>query len=669
MVKYIFFFTFLVFSSYGVYAQDSIRIDLGRLSLNKNFTIVRTVKASDLEKIPSHNLTSVLNNYFFGYLLNENEPPVYIIDGSIRQNISGFSIFDIEEVSLIQNASALALNGNTDKRPVMLITTKRTHPNGDGWEVRGEVQMAIQRYKKEKYNYFTSIYNPVTNQYRNRFENDENDIAFYQQYYLSASKQTSRGGLSIAANYQKDKNPDAKTTRAAFFITPADRLRFNVSWDEKLDRNFGIRLYTGYSPDKVVYDEISNIGYTLRSSKKTRLFQTGADLNYTSSIGLTNTLQLGKNWLSTNAESVSETANFGAGINHFFENHFSVFYLRDQLSYSRKIGDLELRPAIDFEYGRINNKQQLEQKSASGLLALETSEFKINNYFLTPQLEINYTRLVSLHSGLVLDFNNYHGADVKKAFPFVGIDFNFLKPTDKVKLQINTSYGKIRKLSEADARYNAPVQFYSVNNGVQQPIFINPDLNIKPLESYQVGALLGYENWGLNFNWNKSRKTVLSDMFSHGENTIINYGTAIANLYTFSLSTGQLKINDFLWRSNIVFNLLKQEADVLVLGNQVVESGTTKAGGWNNRMQYNNISFGLDFSYLLNADIKDYLSAQIPILSVKKENQIQLQHAFLGYNFTTKFQGYFLAKNLWDISGEYFQPHKMYYGMGVSVKY
>lgn len=64
MVKYIFFFTFLVFSSYGVYAQDSIRIDLGRLSLNKNFTIVRTVKASDLEKIPSHNLTSVLNNYF-----------------------------------------------------------------------------------------------------------------------------------------------------------------------------------------------------------------------------------------------------------------------------------------------------------------------------------------------------------------------------------------------------------------------------------------------------------------------------------------------------------------------------------------------------------------------------------------------------------------------------
>lgn len=213
------------------------------------------------------------------------------------------------------------------------------------------------------------------------------------------------------------------------------------------------------------------------------------------------------------------------------------------------------------------------------------------------------------------------------------------------------------------------MQFYSVNNGVQQPIFINPDLNIKPLESYQVGALLGYENWGLNFNWNKSRKTVLSDMFSHGENTIINYGTAIANLYTFSLSTGQLKINDFLWRSNIVFNLLKQEADVLVLGNQVVESGTTKAGGWNNRMQYNNISFGLDFSYLLNADIKDYLSAQIPILSVKKENQIQLQHAFLGYNFTTKFQGYFLAKNLWDISGEYFQPHKMYYGMGVSVKY
>lgn len=668
MVKYVCVFVFFIFSFYRVYSQDSTRIDLGRLSLNKNFTILKTVKAGDLDKIPSHSLTPVLNNYFFGYLFNENESPVYIVDGSIRQNISGLSIFDIEEVSLIQNVFALALNGNTDKRPVLLITTKRTRRNV--WEVRGEVQMAIQKYKKEKYNHLTSIYNPVHNEYRYSFGNDENDIEFYQQYYLSVSKRTSNGGLTIAANYQKDKNPEAKTAEAVFFITPADRLRFNASWDEKLDRNFGIRLYTGYSPDRVVYDDIPNVGSTLRSSKKTRLFQTGADLNYISSVGLINTFQLGKNWLSTDAEYLIENVNFGAGINHFFENHFSVFYLRDQLSYSRKIGDLELRSAIDFEYSKINNKQELEQKSASGLLALETSEFKINNYFLTPQLEVNYARLVNLHSGLVLDLNNYHGADIKKVFPFVGIDFNFLKPTDKVKLQINTSYGKIGKLSEADAIYNTPLQFYFGNNGVQQPNFTNPDLNIKPLESYQIGTLLGYKNWNLNFNWNKSHRNILFNTISPGGGPFINSGTEKSNLYTFSLSTSQLKINDFLWRPNLTFNLLKHEMDVLITENQIAVSRTTKAGGWYNRMQYNNISVGLDFSYLLNADITDLdLSAQIPTLSTKKENQIQLQHAFLAYNFTKKFQGYFLAKNLWDISGEYFQPHKMYYGMGVSVKY
>src|ERR1700744_669761 len=82
---------------------DTSQYDLGRMLVKKDFTQSITVKGSDLEKYPFSSLSDAIQVWFYGTFTNSNSV-VYVVDGNIINDVNAYSIHDIEEVTLVQNA-------------------------------------------------------------------------------------------------------------------------------------------------------------------------------------------------------------------------------------------------------------------------------------------------------------------------------------------------------------------------------------------------------------------------------------------------------------------------------------------------------------------------------------------------------------------------------------
>src|ERR1700733_2342044 len=102
---------------------DSSRLDVGYLHLKRDFTQTITVKGADLEKMPFTNLSDAIAAWFYGAYTQ----PVtlqYVVDGSPVSDVNAYSIHDIEEVVLLQNAAALVNTAN-GQQELVIVRTRR----------------------------------------------------------------------------------------------------------------------------------------------------------------------------------------------------------------------------------------------------------------------------------------------------------------------------------------------------------------------------------------------------------------------------------------------------------------------------------------------------------------------------------------------------------------
>src|SRR5688572_3917933 len=105
-----------------LFAQnDTSWLDLGRIKLKKEFTQSVTIKGKDLEQMPFASLAEAINVWLYGLATN-NYSVAYVIDGNMITDVNAYSIHDIEEIILVQNA-LVQLNGATKEKQLVLITT------------------------------------------------------------------------------------------------------------------------------------------------------------------------------------------------------------------------------------------------------------------------------------------------------------------------------------------------------------------------------------------------------------------------------------------------------------------------------------------------------------------------------------------------------------------
>jgi hypothetical protein len=102
---------------------DSSRLDVGYLSFKKEFTQTITIKGSDLEKMPFSNLSDALSALLYG-AYSQPGALQYVVDGNPVSDVNAYSVYDIDEVVLVQNAAALALTPG-GLQEMVLIRTRR----------------------------------------------------------------------------------------------------------------------------------------------------------------------------------------------------------------------------------------------------------------------------------------------------------------------------------------------------------------------------------------------------------------------------------------------------------------------------------------------------------------------------------------------------------------
>jgi hypothetical protein len=147
------------------YAQtDTSHYDLGRITLKKEFTQSVTIKGEDLEKIPSTTLSDAITVWLSGVFTRTNGV-VYVIDGDVINDVNAYSIYDIEQVTLIQNATA-TINGGIQQQDLVLIKTRKNTVGKSGLTVAGQTNL-------------TTVKN-----------SPGSDATYYHQYYISAYKNT-----------------------------------------------------------------------------------------------------------------------------------------------------------------------------------------------------------------------------------------------------------------------------------------------------------------------------------------------------------------------------------------------------------------------------------------------------------------------------------------------
>ena len=203
--------------------SDSSRYDIGYLTLNKNFTQHVTIRGEDLEKMPFVNLSEALRAWFFGAYTG-SITLAYVVDGNPVTDVDLYPIYEIEEVTLIQNALATAAYGN-GQQELVLVTTRR----GKG---KGGMRVTAQ----------TGLVNGEQHPNKTR-------DGVYHQYYLGAYRNLAKFSFGGSAGWQRDIQPDEEWVYLHEFVTPENlqRWRFNgwMEWRPDPQNTIGVQLHYG----------------------------------------------------------------------------------------------------------------------------------------------------------------------------------------------------------------------------------------------------------------------------------------------------------------------------------------------------------------------------------------------------------------------------------------
>lgn len=106
-----------------------------------------TIRGSYLQKIPFGTLSEVIAPWLQG-TMNSKSHLVFVVDGNLVNDVNAWSIYDIEEITLVQNAM-VQVNGAINQQQLVLVKTKR-NAGETGFTIGCGMLILICRCKKWK---------------------------------------------------------------------------------------------------------------------------------------------------------------------------------------------------------------------------------------------------------------------------------------------------------------------------------------------------------------------------------------------------------------------------------------------------------------------------------------------------------------------------------------
>ena len=115
--------------------SDTSALNTGNVQVSGQFTQNITIKGEDLERFPFSSLDEAINIYFNG-AYSDSLSLLYIIDGNSSADVNAYSIYDIESITLVQDARRI-ISGVHRAQQLILIRTRTGLTGKSGFTVAG----------------------------------------------------------------------------------------------------------------------------------------------------------------------------------------------------------------------------------------------------------------------------------------------------------------------------------------------------------------------------------------------------------------------------------------------------------------------------------------------------------------------------------------------------
>jgi hypothetical protein len=422
-----------------VFAQkDTSRIDIGWLSLDKRFTQTLTIKGEDLEKMPFVNLSDAISAWLYGAYTRPTTL-AYVVDGNPVTDVNMIPIYEIEEVTLVEQAAGAAAYGGSQQELAVITTRYGKGKSG----MRAAAQAGLVNANGNGVNTHTNV---------------------YHQYYLSAYRNMDQLSAGVSADWIRDANPLPSGANYRV-ITPAslERWRLNGYLIWRPAKNNVVELRASYAPqqakealDSTLNQEVIEVN----SSSHSHLLIPKLSWHSQLLPGLIN--EFHSTYLSG-----SQYAAFNLSANNIDPYPFpteevedtslsriSQLFVRDRMSYDLPVRNWHIDPAINFSYEYITEKTA----ASNTLLSINNglpvfTDMPVGPWqeqhgdllFLTPAVDIRQGQVLDVQLGAQINVSHRQDTGARSVFPFatIGLDiFRLTHVTGGASLKIFGSYAQ-----------------------------------------------------------------------------------------------------------------------------------------------------------------------------------------------------------------------------------
>jgi len=676
---------------------DSTHYDLGRISVNKNFTQSITVKASDIERYPFSNISDAINVFFngtFTHSSTNSTSVVYVIDGNIVSDVNAYSIQDVDEITLVQSALG-QVSGGAPAQQMILIKTRRRGPGSQGIIASGQ----------------TSLVNARNN---HNYSGADKPTGAYEQAYAGAYKNYTNADIGISADYLHDAYPQVLPNMYTY-TNPFhfNRVKLNAYADARLWHGTSLSFGANYAPqvtnEAFLFNESttnSQLQFTSRSHASQHIFNTNVTLNSHIVAGLTNIFSGGYNNYHYNEGDTYHDYFTEPGAGYSYTTHTNIsayqqantWLLKDNLAYHQQIGDWNIDPSVNFTYRHLKdtlNYQQLiylDSLSNPGQANAAYSKAIFKLSLLTPSLNIYYKNLFDIQGGFVAILNKENigpNYPVQYVLPFLSASLNI---SEMAKLQV-IKLSVFGSASRQNVFLNDP---YVTLSGFELQGFSNatvPQFNqsvsigfsnynlYQAYNNYQAGFVLGLgKHFSVDYNFRKNYYATLVEFaIPAGVNgaqmeEFYEKTSAVAHRIGLSYIIRSGNLNWVTGLSATESKLQLANSAISPSANQYLDKGHRWTGGFTNRFAYHDYFAGLDILYQAGQrpySLENWQPVDPNYVSPSNTNSFSLQNFYAGtrvkVNHLKYAEIYLNTRNILQNKSSDITDERRFYGLGFKL--
>lgn len=623
--------------------QDTTHLDIGYLTLKKEFTQQISIKGSDLEQMPFMNLSDAIAVWLYG-AYSTPATLQYVVDGNPVADVNAYSIHEIEEVTLVQHAAGLIATAPGQAELVVIRTKRGVGPGS----ITAAAQTGLITMKASNY------VNTITTLFHN--------------YYIGGYRNAGKVSYGLSANFIRDAMPFSYDET---IVTPENwqRWRLNGYLDWRPDAHNQIEVTLNYTTQQLGgrFDTAADGASAEVENGYQHFVLPHLDWRGEWAKGFVNDLQATylRDHVSTGNATEQKQAPDSFQIESFgFAAKSYHLWVRDHLVYSVKAGDWAIEPALNLSYEHINEQQgeaEEFQNITGGFYSLGSGGVissayytgrKSNIFLVTPGLDVSYKRVFDLQGGAMI----YPGtgsltANGKKVYPYAGVTLDLLRLGDGGRESSLKLFGSVA--SRAEPSYNGyGLEGYSSGrySSANQPVFngnytlTGTGGGVGSQPEFVLNGPVPYWTWetGARYSGLKGRLELsyafehriftgydLLQQLSSGE-FVVSFPEYRASLHHLDMRVKVIDGGGISWRTGVNITVLRSRVNLdspyvgSASAGDLAPNPWSWTGGWVNRLQVRDFVAGLDLLYHFNETQGSGLA---------KKNSVVTPNIYAGYRF------------------------------------